>query len=74
VLQRVPPGRFAVLLAILPLTAALIGALALGQVPRPLEALGILAVVAALALVRDASGRPPATRLRRGGRGAKLGR
>lgn len=73
VLQRVPAARFAVLLAILPLTAALIGAVALGQVPRPLEALGIGAVVVALALRSDTSGRA-AARLRPGGRGERLDR
>jgi inner membrane transporter RhtA len=56
VLRRVGQARFALLLAILPATAALIGLLLLRQVPRPLEALGILAVVAAVLL----SSREPA--------------
>ena len=56
VLRRVGQARFALLLAILPATAPLIGLLLLRQVPRPLEALGILAVVAAVLL----SSREPA--------------
>ncbi|MDN5860009.1 MAG: EamA family transporter [Pseudonocardia sp.] len=50
VLRRLGRGRFAVLLALLPATATVIGLLALRQVPGPLEAAGIAAVVAAVAL------------------------
>ena len=50
VLRRLGRGRFAVLLALLPATATVIGLVALGQVPGPLEAAGIAAVVAAVAL------------------------
>lgn len=53
VLTKVTAGRFALLLAILPVTAAVVGAVALGQVPEPAEAAGIAAVVAALALRRQ---------------------
>jgi len=56
VLRRVGRARFALLLALLPATAAMIGFLALGQVPRPGEALGIVAVVAAVALGSRDSG------------------
>lgn len=57
VLRRLGRGRFAVLLALLPATATVIGLLALGQVPGALEAVGIAAVVAAVALrSRDGDG------------------
>lgn len=57
VLRRVGQGRFAVLLALLPATAALVGLVALGQVPGGSEAVGIAAVVAAVA-VRSQDGDP----------------
>lgn len=50
VLRRVGQARFAVLLALLPATATVVGLVALAQVPGALEALGIAAVVAAVAL------------------------
>lgn len=50
VLRRLGRGRFAVLLALLPATATVVGLVALQQVPGTLEALGIAAVVAAVAL------------------------
>jgi inner membrane transporter RhtA len=50
VLRRVGQGRFAVLLALLPVTATAVGLVALGQVPGALEAGGIAAVIAAVAL------------------------
>lgn len=56
VLRRTGPARFALLLALLPATAALVGLVALGQVPRPVEAVGIVAVVAAVALRSPDSG------------------
>lgn len=49
VLRRVGQGTFALLLALLPVTAALIGFVVLGQTPTVTEALGILAVVAGVA-------------------------
>ena len=48
-MRRLPRARFALLLALLPATAAIVGAVILGQVPRPLEAAGIALVVAAVA-------------------------
>lgn len=64
VLRRVGRARFALLLAILPATAAVVGLALLHQVPRPLEALGILAVVAAVLLGSrqpdEPAGGPPA--------------
>lgn len=50
VLRRVGQARFAVLLALLPATATVVGLVGLSQVPSPLEAVGIAAVVAAVAL------------------------
>lgn len=50
VLRRVGQARFAVLLALLPATATVVGLVTLAQVPGPVEALGIAAVVVAVAL------------------------
>lgn len=50
VLARLGPGEFALLLALLPATAAGVGALALGQWPAPAELAGIALVVAAVAV------------------------
>jgi inner membrane transporter RhtA len=60
VLRRVGRARFAVLLALLPVTATVVGLVALAQVPGPGEALGIAAVVAAVAL-RSRDGDPPSS-------------
>jgi inner membrane transporter RhtA len=67
VLRKIGQARFAVLLALLPVAATVVGFLALRQVPGPAEVAGILAVVGAVALrstdgdpvdpVRDAPGR-----------------
>ncbi|MCX6463437.1 MAG: EamA family transporter [Pseudonocardiales bacterium] len=59
VLRRVGQARFAVLLALLPATATVVGLVALAQVPGPLEALGIAAVIAAVGL-RSRDGDEPA--------------
>jgi inner membrane transporter RhtA len=58
VLRRVGQARFAVLLALLPATATVVGFVALAQVPGPAEAVGIAAVVGAVAL-RSRDGDPP---------------
>jgi inner membrane transporter RhtA len=50
VLRRAGRARFALLLALLPVTASVTGLLVLGQIPTVPEALGILAVVAGVAL------------------------
>jgi inner membrane transporter RhtA len=50
VMARVGMARFSVLLAILPATAAVIGAVVLSQRPTALEVLGIALVVVAVAL------------------------
>jgi len=57
VLRRVGQARFAVLLALLPATATIVGLIALRQVPSPLEAVGIAAVIGAVAL-RSRDGDP----------------
>jgi len=46
-MRRLPRARFALLLALLPATAAIVGAIILGQIPGLLEAAGIALVVAA---------------------------
>jgi inner membrane transporter RhtA len=48
-LRRLGRASFALLLSLLPVSATLAGLVLLGQVPSPLEALGILAVVAGVA-------------------------
>ncbi len=50
VLRRLGQARFAVLLALLPATATVVGLLGLAQIPNLLEGLGIAAVVVAVAL------------------------
>jgi inner membrane transporter RhtA len=60
VLRRVGQARFAVLLALLPATATVVGLVALAQVPSFGEAVGIAGVVAAVALrSRDGDGPAP---------------
>ncbi len=55
VMTRLPRERFALLLALLPATATLMGLVLLGQVPAPREAVGIALIVAGIG-VRDRSG------------------
>ncbi|MFC4613205.1 DMT family transporter [Cellulomonas algicola] len=50
VLRRVRPATFAVLLALLPATAAVVGAVVLQQVPHPAELVGLVLVSGAIAL------------------------
>ncbi len=50
VLRRVGRARFALLLALLPVTATLVGLAVLAQLPTPLEGAGIAAVAAGVAL------------------------
>jgi inner membrane transporter RhtA len=58
VFRRLSPGRFALLTALLPATAALMGFAILSQVPAATEAAGIALVVVAIA-ARDRSGEQP---------------
>lgn len=53
-MARLPRASFALLLALLPATASLIGALVLHQMPGPRESLGIALVAAGVALHRPA--------------------
>ena len=53
VLRRLGRARFALLLALLPLTATVVGLVGLVQVPTPIEAVGIAAVVGGVALRRE---------------------
>lgn len=59
-MRRLPRARFALLLALLPATAAIVGAIVLGQVPGVLEACGIALIVAAASLRSHTDpGEPP---------------
>ena len=49
-MRRLPRARFALLLALLPATAAIVGAIVLGQVPGLVEAAGIALIVVAASL------------------------
>ena len=61
VLRRVGRARFAVLLALLPATATVVGLVVLGQLPTVAEATGIGAVIGAVAL-RSRDGDEPLCR------------
>ena len=70
VLRRVPAARFAILLAMLPVTAVIIGAVVLAQLPTIAELGGIVLVCVAIVLSAqrpagstgaEGSGRRPAT-------------
>lgn len=54
VLRRVPPATFAILLALLPATATVVGAVMLRQWPHGLEVVGLALVSAAIALTGQA--------------------
>ncbi len=60
VLRRVGPATFAVLLALLPATAALVGAVALRQWPHGWEVVGLAAVSGAIVLTSRRRGARPA--------------
>jgi inner membrane transporter RhtA len=49
-MRRLPRARFALLLALLPATATIVGAVVLGQIPGLVEAAGIALVVVAASL------------------------
>jgi inner membrane transporter RhtA len=61
VLRRVMPGAFALLLALLPTTATVVGIVVLGQSPDALELVGIALVVAALCARDPREGAPITT-------------
>jgi inner membrane transporter RhtA len=58
-MARLPRATFALLLALLPATATVIGLVVLAQVPTPLELAGIALIIAGVAIHRD----PPPTKL-----------
>ena len=58
ILRRVTAARFAILLALLPVTATIIGAIALHQVPGLIDLAGVLAICAAIVLSAGRSAPP----------------
>lgn len=58
VMQRLPRARFALLQALLPVTATLIGLVWLSQVPNVREVAGIAAVIAAIVVNRESDPTP----------------
>ncbi len=58
VMRRIDPHRFALLQALLPATATLMGLIILAQVPSPQEILGIALVVTAIILTRSHTAQP----------------
>jgi inner membrane transporter RhtA len=61
-MARLPRATFALMLAILPATATVIGLLVLGQIPTPQDLLGIALVIAGVALHQDRDESPRAGR------------
>lgn len=57
-MARLPRATFALLLALLPAVASLVGALVLQQIPAPVELLGIALVIGGVVLHRPPSDRP----------------
>ena len=51
-MARLPRATYALLVSLLPATAAVIGVVVLGQVPSPAEAAGVMLVIAGVALHR----------------------
>jgi inner membrane transporter RhtA len=54
-MARLPRSTFALLLALLPATASLIGALVLRQIPAPIEMAGIALVIGGVLLHRTST-------------------
>jgi inner membrane transporter RhtA len=59
-MARLSRATYALMVALLPATATVIGIAILGQVPSPAEALGVLLVIAGVALHRDPEAGPHA--------------
>ncbi len=57
-MARLPRATFALLLSLLPASAAMIGILVLHQIPTPIEITGILLVAGGVALHKEAKTRP----------------
>ncbi|HEU4658081.1 MAG TPA: EamA family transporter [Capillimicrobium sp.] len=64
-LARLPRATYALMVALLPATATVIGIAVLRQVPAPAEVAGVALVVAGVALHRPAAARPGGRRSRR---------
>jgi len=76
VLKKVTAARFAILLALLPVTAGITGAVALGQLPEVPEVIGMLLVSAAIAISASRAAGPAEVvdePERRSGHGPDLG-
>ena len=56
-MARLNRGTYALLVSLLPATATVIGIIVLTQVPAPIEVIGVLSIVAAVAVHREAGGR-----------------
>ena len=57
-MARLPRATYALLVSLLPATAAVIGVIVLGQVPSPQEAAGVMLVIAGVALHRAPAPEP----------------
>jgi len=57
ILRRVSAARFAIMLALLPVTATVIGAIALRQIPSLIDLAGVLAICAAIVMSAQKSNR-----------------
>ncbi|MEA2341720.1 MAG: inner rane transporter RhtA [Solirubrobacteraceae bacterium] len=66
-LARLPRATYALMVALLPATATVIGIVVLTQVPQPVEVLGVALVVGGVALHRPAGGAPVPSRARAAG-------
>jgi inner membrane transporter RhtA len=53
-MARLNRGTYALLVSLLPATATVIGIVVLMQVPTPIEVVGVLSIVAAVAVHREA--------------------
>ncbi|MET3807395.1 inner membrane transporter RhtA [Nakamurella sp. UYEF19] len=58
IMRRVSAARFAILLALLPVAATVVGAVILAQIPGPLDLAGIGAICGAVVLSAQRPGRP----------------
>jgi inner membrane transporter RhtA len=56
-MARLNRGTYALLVSLLPATATVIGIIVLTQVPAPIEVVGVLSIVAAVAVHREAGSR-----------------
>lgn len=54
-MSRLPRATFALLLSLLPASATVIGIVVLGQIPKPIEIVGILLVAGGVALHQEAN-------------------